>query len=373
MNKVNLLGLSRSSLENFLLMLDEKPFRARQIIQWIYQKGITDLNLMTDLSKTSRSKVLTVAQIRMPEVSFHGKSLDGTQKWLIKLDDGSQIETVYIPEDHRGTLCVSSQVGCSFDCSFCATGKQGFARNLDSGEIIAQVFIAARFLRASLASGKKRSITNVVFMGMGEPLMNFDAVIETINIIVDDLAYGLSKRKVTVSTSGVVPEIYRLAKCSDVSLAVSLHSAFDNIRDRLVPLNRKYPIDRLLRAVKSYQASLSSHRSVTFEYTMLQDINDSDNDADALAAIASDIRCKVNLIPFNQFFGTEFKSSSTNRINAFQRRLSGRGILSTIRRTRGEDINAACGQLSGMFKDKTFRRKRYSQKYETIKLASILE
>ncbi len=359
--KVNLLGLTLPKMEAFCLSIGEKKFRGAQLVKWIHQQGVTDFDQMTNLSKSFRDQLKSIAEVRPPRVTFQGDSTDGTRKWLMEVDGGSKIETVYIPDGDRGTLCVSSQVGCSLDCSFCSTGKQGFNKNLTAAEIIGQVFLAAKSFGLPVKDSQKRSVTNVVMMGMGEPLLNFEPVVDAMALMLEDQAYCLSKRRVTLSTSGVVPNLNELAKVTDVALAVSLHAPNDALRNELVPINRKYPIAVLFDSIRNYLDGLSDNRSVTFEYTMLKGVNDSDALAHELSALAKTIRCKINLIPFNPFPGTEYEVSSRNRIYAFQRILLADGHIVTVRKTRGDDIDAACGQLAGQVADKTKRSARYIQ------------
>lgn len=359
--KVNLLGLTLPKMEAFCLSIGEKKFRGAQLVKWIHQQGVTDFDQMTNLSKSFRDQLKNIAEVRPPRVTFQGDSTDGTRKWLMEVDGGSKIETVYIPDGDRGTLCVSSQVGCSLDCSFCSTGKQGFNKNLTAAEIIGQVFLAAKSFGLPVKDSQKRSVTNVVMMGMGEPLLNFEPVVDAMALMLEDQAYCLSKRRVTLSTSGVVPNLNELAKVTDVALAVSLHAPNDALRNELVPINRKYPIAVLFDSIRNYLDGLSDNRSVTFEYTMLKGVNDSDALAHELSALAKTIRCKINLIPFNPFPGTDYEVSSRNRIYAFQRILLADGHIVTVRKTRGDDIDAACGQLAGQVADKTKRSARYIQ------------
>lgn len=359
--KVNLLGLTLPKMEAFCLSIGEKKFRGAQLVKWIHQQGVTDFDQMTNLSKSFRDQLKSIAEVRPPRVTFQGDSTDGTRKWLMEVDGGSKIETVYIPDGDRGTLCVSSQVGCSLDCSFCSTGKQGFNKNLTAAEIIGQVFLAAKSFGLPVKDSQKRSVTNVVMMGMGEPLLNFGPVVDAMALMLEDQAYCLSKRRVTLSTSGVVPNLNELAKVTDVALAVSLHAPNDALRNELVPINRKYPIAVLFDSIRNYLDGLSDNRSVTFEYTMLKGVNDSDALAHELSALAKTIRCKLNLIPFNPFPGTDYEVSSRNRIYAFQRILLADGHIVTVRKTRGDDIDAACGQLAGQVADKTKRSARYIQ------------
>lgn len=359
--KVNLLGLTLPKMEALCLSIGEKKFRGAQLVKWIHQQGVTDFDQMTNLSKSFRDQLKVIAEVRPPRVTFQGDSADGTRKWLTEVDGGSKIETVYIPDGDRGTLCVSSQVGCALDCSFCSTGKQGFNKNLTAAEIIGQVFLAVKSFGLPIKDSKKRSVTNVVMMGMGEPLLNFVPVVDAMALMLEDQAYCLSKRRVTVSTSGVVPNLNELAKVTDVALAVSLHAPNDELRNELVPINRKYPIAVLFDSIRNYLDGLSDNRSVTFEYTMLKGINDSDALAHELSALAKTVRCKINLIPFNPFPGTNYEVSSRNRIYAFQRILRQDGHVVTVRKTRGDDIDAACGQLAGQVADKTKRSARYIQ------------
>jgi 23S rRNA (adenine2503-C2)-methyltransferase len=359
--KVNLLGLTLSKMEVFCLSIGEKKFRGAQLVKWIHQQGVTDFDQMTNLSKSFRDQLKVIAEVRPPRVTFEGDSADGTGKWLMEVDGGSKIETVYIPDGDRGTLCVSSQAGCSLDCSFCSTGKQGFNKNLTAAEIIGQVFVVAKSFGLPIKNSQKRSVTNVVMMGMGEPLLNFEPVVDAMSLMLEDQAYCLSKRRVTLSTSGVVPNLNELARVTDVALAVSLHAPNDALRNELVPINRKYPIAVLFDSIRNYLDRLSDNRSVTFEYTMLKGVNDSDALAHELSALAKTIRCKINLIPFNPFPGTDYEVSSRNRIFAFQRILLQGGHIATVRKTRGNDIDAACGQLAGQVADKTKRSERYIQ------------
>jgi 23S rRNA (adenine2503-C2)-methyltransferase len=357
--KINLLDFDRQGLENFFADLGEKPFRARQILQWVYQRGVDDFTAMSDLSKTLRARLMDMAEVRLPAVALDQKSDDGSRKWLLQLADGNCIETVYIPAGDRATLCVSSQVGCALNCSFCSTAQQGFNRNLTTGEIIGQVLVASRALTADGISCNEngRAISNVVMMGMGEPLLNFDNVVAAMRLMLDDLAFGLSKRRVTLSTSGVIPELDRLREACDVALAVSLHAPDDALRDQLVPINRKYPIKELMAACKRYVED-GTRRRVTFEYVMLDGVNDSDEQARALARLLRGVPAKVNLIPFNPFPNTQYQRSSPERIARFQQIIVDAGLVTITRKTRGDDIDAACGQLAGHFQDRTRRRLR---------------
>jgi 23S rRNA (adenine2503-C2)-methyltransferase len=353
----NLLGMSRPKLEAFFVACGEKPFRASQLLRWIHGRGVADFAAMTDLSKDLRSRLLREARLAMPRLITERRSEDGTRKWVLGLDGGNAIETVFIPESGRGTLCVSSQVGCALDCTFCATARQGFNRNLDAAEIIAQLWFARRALQDEYRSASP--ITNVVLMGMGEPLLNLDNVVDALQIMLDDHAYGLSKRRVTVSTSGLVPAMDRLRARIDVSLAVSLHAPDDALRDRLVPLNRKYPIAELLSACRRFVAHKHRKHTVTMEYVMLKEVNDSCAQARALARLLRDMPCKVNLIPFNPFPGTRFRRSDPAVIDRFAEVLHAHGITSITRRPRGQDIDAACGQLVGQVRDRSRRQTHF--------------
>jgi len=357
--RINLLDFDRQGLENFFAGLGEKPFRARQILQWVYQRNVDDFADMSDLGKALRARLGEVAGIHLPAVALDQTSDDGSRKWLLQLADGNCIETVYIPERDRATLCVSSQVGCGLNCSFCSTAQQGFNRNLTTGEIIGQVLVASRLLAADgvRCNENGRAISNVVMMGMGEPLLNFDNVVPAMRLMLDDLAFGLSKRRVTLSTSGVVPELDRLREACDVALAVSLHAPTDTLRDELVPINRKYPIRELMAACRRYVED-GSRRRVTFEYVMLDGVNDSDEHARALVKLLRGVPAKVNLIPFNPFPGTRYQRSPAERIARFQQIIVDAGLVTITRRTRGDDIDAACGQLAGQFQDRTRRRLR---------------
>jgi len=351
--KTNLLGLSQDGLEQFLAARAEKPFRARQIMQWIYQREVDDFDEMTDLSKSLRATLKADAEIISPEVQVRHDAKDGCVKWLFKSGAGQAVETVFIPETDRGTLCISSQVGCALDCSFCATGAQGFNRNLTSAEIIGQVRHAIRELPRR--DNGESAISNVVLMGMGEPLANYRSVVPVLELLVSDWSYGMSRRRVTVSTSGIVPHINKLSDDCNVALAVSLHAPNDHLRDQIVPINKLHPIATLLDACWQYAAK-RSNRFITFEYVMLRGVNDSLAHANQLAELLKNRPAKVNLIPFNPFPGTEFKRSSVETIRAFQVRLRDRGLVATTRKTRGEDIDAACGQLAGKVSDRVKNR-----------------
>ena len=355
MVKTNLLGLDPRAMQAYFADLGEKPFRAGQVLQWIHQYGVDNFDAMTNLSKALRAKLLECAEIRAPEIELDQLSTDGTRKWLLRLSDGNCIEAVFIPEAERGTLCVSSQVGCTLNCSFCATGHQGFNRNLEAHEIIAQMWVANRALGRDPKG--ERIITNVVFMGMGEPLLNFDNVITAIKIMLDDLGYGLSRRRVTLSTAGMVPMLERLREECPVSLAVSLHATNDALRDVLVPLNRKYPIAELLAACKRYVEG-DARRRVTFEYVMLAGVNDSVAHAHELVKILEGVPAKVNLIPFNSFPQTQYQRSDAAAIDRFRMVLMDANLTTMTRKTRGDDIDAACGQLAGRIHDRTPRSQR---------------
>jgi 23S rRNA (adenine2503-C2)-methyltransferase len=358
--KINLMALSKRELEDYFISIEEKPFRATQIIKWVHQRGVSDISEMTDLSKDLREKLKQDCEIRVPEVVYEKLSKDGTKKWVIKVGEKDLIEMVLIPEKNRATLCVSSQVGCAVDCSFCATGKQGFSRNLDLDEIIGQVWVAANSFGLP-REPNSRHITNVVMMGMGEPLLNFEPVVNAMNLMTDDNAYGLSKRKVTLSTSGIVPKIDDLSKVSNVALTISLHAPNDELRNELVPINKKYPIQELLDAVKRYVDSCDDKRVTTIEYILIDGINDELFHAEELAELLKQLPSKINLIPFNTFEGSDYLKPSGNRVKRFQKYLQDEGYVTTIRSTRGDDIMAACGQLVGQVNDKT-RRKERAQK-----------
>jgi 23S rRNA (adenine2503-C2)-methyltransferase len=363
---INLLGLPRPALEAFVAQLGSKPFRARQLMHWIYKRGTGCFADMTDLAKELRARLLAAAEVRAPEIVSGQRSADGTYKWLLQADARQAFEMVFIPEPDRGTLCISSQVGCALDCSFCSTAQQGFNRNLTTAEIVGQVWLAARELErqerhagaAAAGAGTlpaaraERRISNVVLMGMGEPLANFRQVVPALEILLDDFAFDLSRRRVTLSTSGLVPQIYRLAATSNVALAVSLHAPDDALRNELVPINRKHPIAELLAACWHYLDEQNG-RSVTFEYVMLDGVNDSPAHSRALARLLRGHPAKVNLIPFNPFPGTRYRRSPAPVIQRFRDELLQRGVLATIRRTRGDDIDAACGQLAGRVIDRT--------------------
>lgn len=342
--RINLFDMDRRSLAEWFTGQGEKPFRAAQVLKWLYQQGVTDVGEMTNLSKPLREKLAHTTFIQLPEVVTEQVSVDGTRKWLLRIDDKNCIETVFIPEKDRGTLCVSSQVGCALDCSFCSTGKQGFNRNLTTAEIIGQVWIANHSL--GYFSGRCRPVSNVVMMGMGEPLLNFENVVSAMKLMIDDLAFGLAHRRVTLSTSGIVPAIYRLAETINVSLAVSLHAADDRLRNTLVPINRTWPVSKLMEACRAY-ANSRPGEPITFEYVMLDGINDREENARQLVRLLNGVPAKVNLIPFNPFPGAAYKRSSDSTINRFREILINAGIMTITRKTRGDDIDAACGQLVG--------------------------
>jgi 23S rRNA (adenine2503-C2)-methyltransferase len=354
--RTNLLGLPRPALEAFVAQLGSRPFRARQLMNWIYKRGIGEFAGMTDLGKDFRARLAAQAEVRAPDIVRVQRSADGTTKWLLKADAAQAFEMVFIPEPDRGTLCISSQVGCALDCSFCSTAQQGFNRNLTTAEIVGQVWLASAELgrehAASAGASAERRVTNVVLMGMGEPLANFRNVVPALDILLDDFGCDLSRRRVTLSTSGLVPQIYKLAEESNVALAVSLHAPDDALRNELVPINRKHPIAELLAACWHYLDEQNG-RSVTFEYVMLDAVNDSPAQARALARLLKGHPAKVNLIPFNPFPGTRYTRSPAPVIQRFRDELLQRGVLATVRRTRGEDIDAACGQLAGRVIDRT--------------------
>jgi 23S rRNA (adenine2503-C2)-methyltransferase len=345
--RTNLLDLDRKAMEAFFQALGHKAFHGRNVLKWIHKHGVTDFEAMTDLPKVLRAALRDVAEVVVPGVVLEQPAADGTRKWLLELADGQRIESVLIPDGDRTTLCVSSQVGCALDCSFCSTARQGFNRNLGVGEIVAQVWVAWR--------RSARPLTNVVLMGMGEPLANFEAVVSAMDVMQDDLAYGLSKYRVTLSTSGIVPAIRRLREVSDVSLAVSLHAPDNALRDELVPINRKYPLEELLPACADYVAG-DRRRKVTFEYVMLDGVNDSDGHAKALIRLLEGVPAKMNLIPFNPFPASGYRTSPPERVERFRQRLLRSGLMAMTRKTRGDDIDAACGQLVGRVQDRSRRQ-----------------
>ena len=343
--KTNLLDFTLAGLTEWFAGMGEKPFRAKQVFRWIHQRGIADFAAMTDLAKSLREKLEASAEVRAPTVLSEHRSADGTVKWLFDVGIGNGIETVFIPEEDRGTLCVSSQVGCALDCKFCSTGRQGFNRDLNVAEIIGQLWVANKRLREADAS-VERPVTNVVMMGMGEPLNNFGPVVDAMAIMLDDHAYGLSRRRVTLSTSGVVPHIRKLKDALPVALAVSLHAPNDAIRSRIMPINDAYPIAKLLEACKEY-LEVAPRDFITFEYVMLKGVNDAPDHARELARTLRDVPCKINLIPFNPFDESGFERTAMDRVKLFQKILIEEGYVATIRKTRGDDIDAACGQLAG--------------------------
>ena len=349
---VNLIGLDQEALRGFCAGLGEKPYRARQLLRWIHHAGVDDFNAMTDMSRPLRERLAQSASIGAPHVLRDTTAADGTRKWLLDVGTGNAIETVFIPESNRGTLCISSQAGCALECSFCSTGKQGFNRNLTVEEIIGQLWLANRSLGRGVS--EERPISNVVMMGMGEPLANFENVVAAMRLMLDDSAYGLSRRRVTLSTAGLVPGIDRLGDACPVALAVSLHAANDALRDELVPINRKYPIRELLAACLRY-LSKAPRDFVTFEYVMLEGVNDSAGQARELAALVREVPCKINLIPFNPFPGIGYRRSGPEAIARFRDVLMQAGLVATVRKTRGDDIAAACGQLAGRVQDRTRR------------------
>ena len=370
--KVNLLGMSRPQMEKFFEDMGEKKFRAGQVMKWIHQFFVTDFAEMTNISGKLREKLEKIAEIKAPEVVHRNYSKDGTRKWVFRVGDGagSLVETVLIPAEHRSglrrTLCISSQVGCALDCSFCSTGKQGFQRDLTQAEIIGQLWMANySYMEDVPVLERERSVTNVVMMGMGEPLLNYDAVLNSMRIMLDDFAYGMSKRRVTLSTSGVVPKIDQLAKDIDVALAISLHAPNDELRNELVPINKKYPLEQLIAACQRYIAkdgNESSRKHVTIEYVMLDGVNDSLAHAHEMIKLLKNLPSKINLIPFNPFPHAPYGRSSRNKIISFQKALSDAGFVCTIRQTRGDDIDAACGQLVGQVADRTRRAEQWKKK-----------
>jgi 23S rRNA (adenine2503-C2)-methyltransferase len=354
--KQNLLGLDAEGLARFFEAQGEKPFRARQVLRWIHQLGEADFAKMSDLSRALRERLAQIACVEAPAIVGDTPAADGTRKWLVKVDGANAVESVFIPETARATLCVSSQAGCVLDCSFCATGKQGFNRNLTTAEIVGQLWGANREL--GNPSRAERIISNVVFMGMGEPMLNLDNVIPALRLMLDDNAYGLSRRRVTVSTSGVIPGMDRLRDECPVALALSLHAPNDALRDELVPVNRKYPLRELMAACNRYLEK-APRDFITFEYVMLDGVNDSEAHAREAAALARQVRCKYNLIPFNPFSQSDYRRSSPERIRRFAEILQRAGITVTTRKTRGDDIAAACGQLAGDVADRTRRSRRF--------------
>jgi 23S rRNA (adenine2503-C2)-methyltransferase len=357
----NLLEFNQPQLNSFLTEMGEKPFRAKQLMRWIHHFGVYEFEQMSDISKSLRAHLASISEIKPPKIITEQHSDDGTRKWLVDVGTGNGIETVFIPEEDRGTLCISSQVGCALECTFCSTGRQGFNRNLSVAEIIGQLWLANHALRQSTdyrdLSVNDRIISNVVMMGMGEPLTNYDNVVTALQIMLDDSAYGLSRRRVTLSTSGIVPALDRLKEDCPVALAVSLHAPNDGLRDELVPINKKYPLKQLMEACERYLVK-APRDFVTFEYVMLHDVNDRPDHAKQLLDLVKDIPCKFNLIPFNPFPNSGYKTSAAHRVNQFRDILMEAGHVTTVRKTRGEDIDAACGQLAGKVQDKTKRTLR---------------
>lgn len=356
---INLLGLDRAGLEEFFTAIGEQKFRATQVMKWIHQMGVTDIQEMNNISKDLRNKLIKNTVIKNLDVAQDQISKDGTRKWLLSLPDGNHIETVFIPEDDRGTLCVSSQVGCALDCSFCSTGRQGFNRNLSTAEIISQVWLASQLLEEEKKPGRK--ITNVVMMGMGEPLLNFDNVVRAVRIMMDDFAYGLSKRRVTVSTAGVVPAMDRLGDILDMRLAVSLHATNDELRNELVPVNKKYPLQELMAACRRFIDKQNSRSRITFEYVLLDGVNDRPEHARELIRLLKGIPTLMNLIPFNPFEGSGYRTSPKKAVLRFSEILHNAGMTTVVRKTRGDDIDAACGQLAGKIEDKSRRHRRFAE------------
>ena len=359
----NLLGLDHEALKAFCAGLDEKPYRAKQLLRWIHHAGVDDFGAMSDMSKALRERLAGSAAIVPPTVMRDTTAADGTRKWLLDVGTGNAIETVFIPEANRGTLCISSQAGCALECSFCSTGRQGFNRNLKVEEIIGQLWWANKSLGRGVT--EERPISNVVMMGMGEPLANFDNVVAAMRLMLDDNAYGLSRRRVTLSTAGMVPGIDRLREECPVSLAVSLHAPNDVLRDELVPINRKYPIRELMAACLRY-IDKAPRKYVMFEYVMLADVNDQVAQARELVALVKDVPCKVNLIPFNPFPGIRYERSSAEAVDRFRDVLAQANLIATVRKTRGDDIDAACGQLAGRVQDKTKRTRRRQEGQEAL-------
>ncbi|QAX82257.1 23S rRNA (adenine(2503)-C(2))-methyltransferase RlmN [Candidatus Pseudomonas adelgestsugas] len=356
--KSNLLGMTKQKMEHFFDLIGEKRFRAAQVMKWIHYFGIDDFDAMTNVSKTLRNKLKIIAEVRGPEVVSEDISSDGTRKWLVRVASGSCVETVYIPQGKRGTLCISSQAGCALDCSFCFTGKQGFNSNLTVDEIIGQIWLANKSF-SGVQTGVNRVVTNVVMMGMGEPLLNFDNVVAAMHLMIDDFGYCIPKRRLTLSTSGVVPMLNKLSEHINISLTLSLHAPNDKLRNQLVPINKKYPLKILLESCQRYMATLGNKRMLTIAYTMLKDINDKIEHAVEMIELLKNIPCKINLIPFNPFPYSSYERPSNNAIRRFQNRLRQAGYNVTIRTTRGEDIDAACGQLVGQIIDRTSRSENY--------------
>ncbi len=355
---VNLLDLDDARLARFVAELGEKPFRARQLKRWIHRFGVSDFARMSDLAKPFREKLVKAANVVPPRIVSDSIAEDGTRKWLLDVGNGNAVESVFIPETERGTLCISTQAGCTLACDFCSTGRQGFNRNLGVAEIIGQLWLANKALGA--IPGGERAISNVVLMGMGEPLLNFDNTVAALNLMLDDDAYGLSRRRVTLSTSGIVPMIDRLRDECPVALAVSLHAPNDALRDRLMPINRNYPLSELLAACRRY-LECAPRNFITFEYVMLEGVNDSDEHARQLIELVAQVPCKINLIPFNPFPNSGFSRSPREIIRRFSETLNAAGIVTTTRKTRGDEIDAACGQLAGQIHDRTRRVLRFAK------------
>lgn len=356
--KTNLLNFDLNGLTQYFAQMGEKTFRAKQVMRWIHQSGASDFDEMTDLAKSLRAKLHENAVVEVPELMTAQESSDGTRKWLLDVGTGNGVETVFIPESERGTLCISSQIGCALECTFCSTGRQGFNRNLTAAEIIGQLWWANKAL--GVTPKNERIISNVVMMGMGEPLANFDNVVTALNIMLDDHGYGLSRRRVTVSTSGMIPQMDRLKEVMPVALAVSLHASNDAVRDQIVPLNKKYPLKELMAACRRYLEK-APRDFVTFEYVMLDGVNDQAQHARELIQLVRDVPCKFNLIPFNSFPNSGYNRSSNANIQVFRDILQQAGFVVTVRKTRGDDIDAACGQLAGQVKDKTRRQQKWQQ------------
>lgn len=366
--RVNLLDFDAEGLKDFCASIGEKPFRAKQLERWIHRRGVSDFSQMTDLAKTFRAKLPEIAEIRAPRILRDKTASDGTRKWLLDAGQGNAVEMVFIPEENRGTLCISTQAGCAMNCLFCSTGKQGFNRNLKTSEIIGQLWIAEHTLRRDrgISDENERVISNVVLMGMGEPLQNLDAVVTALKLMLDDNAYGLSRRRVTVSTSGLVRQIDKLAERCPVALAVSLHAPNDALRDRIMPINRKHPLQDLLAACKRY-LKVAPRDFITFEYIMIGGINDSLKEAEELIKLTKDVPCKFNLIPFNPFPESGLKRSEPEAVKAFSQKLNDAGIVCTVRKVRGDDIDAACGQLAGEIKDRTKLSEKRQDRVHIIK------
>ncbi len=369
-HRQNLLDFDRQAFEAYFATMGEPSFRATQVMKWIHQSAVTDFQQMNNLSKALRQRLADTAIINNLKIKKDVLSVDGTRKWLLQLTDGNLIETVFIPEDDRGTLCISSQVGCALDCSFCATGRQGFNRNLAVSEIISQLWLALQCLQEEKKPGRK--ITNVVMMGMGEPLLNFDNVVTAVRIMLDDFAYGLSKRRVTISTAGIIPAMDRLADILDVRLAVSLHAPNDNLRNKLVPVNQRYPLNELISACHRFVDKQQARYRITFEYVLLDGINDKPEHAREMIRLLRGLPALINLIPFNPFTGSGYKTSSAATLRYFSEQLSQAGFTTVIRKTRGKDIAAACGQLAGKIQDKSRRARRFAEPRYGMRQESVV-